>query len=242
MSDSSDEDIVSLSRSPGRMPPNWRPPVPAWSASFSDQHTPIVIAYFGTQLHAGNDRSLLGRMDRFFDSAHGPVTLERAKFVDRAGSDNLITAAHWTNPVAYENWENSSGLQSWWNDPARLSDGQGYFREIMSVPPDRFETIFSSGAIFGVAKSGTAVVGPIREHNYWGSMRDRIQCSESDPLNSPFGKRLNRLGVVSTRGRRLRVKVPGNLAVIRSGQDWTDCAGAELTEYVDEVRPALIVA
>jgi aldoxime dehydratase len=241
MSDRGDEGIVSVSRSPGRMPPNWRPPVPAWSASFSNQHTPIVMAYFGIQRHVGNEQSYLDRLERFFDSAHGPVTVERAKFVDRAGAHNFISAAHWKNPITYDNWENSSGFQPWWSDPARLSDGQGYFREIMTVPPDRFETIFSSGAIFGVANSGTAV-GPIREHNYWGSMRDRIPCSQNDPLTSPFGNRLNRLVVAPTRGRRLQVKVPGNLAVIRSGQDWTDCVGAELSEYTDALRPALIAA
>jgi aldoxime dehydratase len=242
MSDSSDAGIVAVSRSPGRMPPNWRPPVPAWSASFSNQHTPIVMAYFGTQLHGGNEQDLSDQIGRFFDSSQGPATVERAKFVDRAGARNFISAAYWTNPRDYDDWRNSSGFQSWWGDPARLSEGQGYFREIMTVPPDRFETIFSSGAIFGVAKSGTEVVGPIREHNYWGSMRDRIRCSENDPLTSGFSSSLNRVGVASTRGCRLQVEVPGNLAVIRSGQDWTECVGTELSEYTDAVRPALNVA
>lgn len=36
------------------------------------------------------------------------------------------------------------------------------------------------------------------------------------------------------------MKVPENLAIIRSGQDWTDCGGEELAQYNESVRPALV--
>ena len=133
-----------------------------------------------------------------------------------------------------------SGFDAWWNDSVRVKDPQGYFREILTVPTNRFETISTYNTQVGVARTGCPVVGPIREHNYWGSMRDRLQVSADDLLLSAHGEQLPRLGAAATLGRRLRVNVPENLAIIRSGQDWTDCAGAELTEYNDSVRPALI--
>jgi hypothetical protein len=179
-------------------------------------------------------------MQNFFDSADAPVNLERSTFVDRAGYRTLISAAYWTNPASYERWKANSGFDAWWNDPARVSDGHGHFREILTVPTNRFETIFSSDTLVGVAKTGAPVIGPIREHNYWGSMRDRIQVSADDDLLSVHGDRLPKLGTKDTLSHRLRVMVPENLAVIRSGQDWTDCAGAELATYDDSVRPALL--
>jgi aldoxime dehydratase len=231
--------LVSLTPSPRQMPPDWTPPAPAWAVTFAQQSTPVVMAYFGTQLESRDKKRIVQPIHEFFNCADAPRNCESARFVDRAGCSNLITAAYWTDPASYERWQEKSGFDSWWSDSARKSDGQGHFREILTIPPDRFETIFSHGIVVGVAKTGGPVVGPIREHNYWGSMRDRIQASADDDLRSSYGERLPRLGSVDTVGRRLRVKGPENLATIRSGQDWTNCAGAELAEYEESVRPAL---
>jgi hypothetical protein len=223
------------------MPPDWKPPAPAWAASFADQTTPVVMAYYGTQLKSHDDEPANPRISEFFHAADAPDNIETAAFIDRAGYRNLISSAYWTDPATYERWREKSGFEAWWNDRARLDDRYGYYREVLTVPPTRFETIFSRTCQVGVTKTGGCpVVGPIREHNYWGSMRDRLLVSADDDLLSTHGERLPRLGTAATSGRRLRVKVPENLAVIRSGQDWTDCAGAELAQYNDSVRPALL--
>jgi len=232
--------LVSVSPSPRNMPAGWTPPAPAWAMSFAHQTKPVIMAYFGTQLESREQVRLAPRIHQFFDCADAPDNVEDAGFVDRAGCTNLITAAYWTDPAGYERWKEKSGFDSWWSDPARAGDEQRHFREILTVPPDRFETIFSHGIVVGVAKTGGEVVGPIREHNYWGSMRDRIQVSADDALRSGYRDSLPRHGATATLGKRLRVKVPENLAVIRSGQDWTNCAGAELAEYDNSVRPALV--
>lgn len=233
--------LVSLSPAPRFMPPDWRPPAKAWSASFAQQATPVVMAYFGTQCESYDHERLNLQTDSFFDCADAPANVERANFLDRAGYRNFLSSAYWTDPAPYERWKDKSGFEAWWSDPARLNDRQGHFREILTIPPNRFETLFTYDCLAGVAKTGACpVVGPIREHNYWGSMRDRIPVSASDALISPHGDRLPRLGATVTASRRLRVKVPENLAVIRSGQDWTNCAGAELAQYRESVRPALL--
>jgi aldoxime dehydratase len=232
--------LISLTPSPRNMPPDWTPPAPAWAVSFAQQSTPVVMAYFGTQLESHHQERCAPQMHEFFECADAPENFESARFVDRTGCSSLVTAAYWTDPAMYERWQEKSGFTAWWSDPARMSDHQGHFREILTVPPNRFETIFSHGIVVGVAKTGSAVVGPIREHNYWGSMRDRIQASAHDDLRSGYGERLPHLGAIATLGRRLRVEAPENLAIIRSGQDWTNCRGAELAEYNDSVRPALL--
>jgi aldoxime dehydratase len=232
-------ELVFLNPAPRNLPPDWTPPAPAWAVSFEHQKSPVVMAYFGTQVESrAQQRPAPAR--EFFDCADAPLNFESARFVDRDGWSNFITAAYWTDPASYERWKEKSGFDSWWRDAARKGDGIGHFREVLTVPPDRFETIFSHGIVVGVAKTGGPVVGPIREHNYWGSMRDRIRASSDDDLRSNYGERLPRLGSAATLQRRLRVKAPENLAIIRSGQDWTNCAGVELDQYDESVRPALV--
>jgi aldoxime dehydratase len=118
---------------------------------------------------------------------------------------NLIIAAYWTDPASYERWRTQSGFEAWWKDPTRLNDQRGHFREVLTIAPDRLETIFSHGILIGVAKTGAPVVGPIREDNYWGSMRDRLLVSAHDDLLSTYGEHMPRLGQRDTAGRKLRV-------------------------------------
>jgi len=232
--------LVALSSAPKNMPPDWTPPAPAWGSSFAHQATPFVMAYFGAQFGPDAQARPAPPVHSFFDSVDAPVNFESAWYTDRIGSTNVITAAYWTDPTSYERWKNNSGFEGWWNNRARLKEQRGHFREILTIPPNRLETIFSHGILVGVARTGSPVVGPIREHNYWGSMRDRLLVSEHDDLRSSYGERMPRLGTKDTTGRRLRLRAPENLAIIRSGQDWTNCAGEELVEYEDSVRPALI--
>jgi aldoxime dehydratase len=233
--------LVALAPSPRFMPPDWKPPAPAWSASFAQQTTPVVMAYFGTQIKSPNSQLIGDTLRKFLDGPDAPANVESATYADRAGFRTRLLSAYWTDPARYERWQKSSGFALWWNDPARLHGPEGYFREILQVAPDRFETIFSLHCQVGVANTGGCpVVGPIREHNYWGSMRDRIPASADHELRSEYGEKLPRLGTRSTAKRRLRVTAPENLAVIRSGQDWTDCAGSELAQFNESVQPALL--
>lgn len=233
-------ELVALAQSPRFMPPDWKPPAPAWSANFAEQKTPVVTAYFGIQLNPSASQEIDDRLQKLLNGTDAPANVESATYIDRAGFRTLLLSAYWTDPARYQSWQKSSGFAVWWNDPARRHGRHGYFREILKVAPDRFETIFSLHCQVGIANTGGCpVVGPIREHNYWGSMRDRILASADDQLLSEYGEKLPRLGMDSTLNRRLKVTVPENLAVIRSGQDWTDCGGSELAQFTESVQPAL---
>src|SRR5271167_4945940 len=115
--------LVALSPNPRNMPPDWKPPAPAWAISFSQQSTPVIMAYFGTQFAADADQRE-HRVDDFFDCADAPDIVEGASYADRVGHRTLITSAYWTNPASYERWREKSRFEAWWNEPVRLNESQ----------------------------------------------------------------------------------------------------------------------
>ena len=158
-----------------RVPDDYKPPYPSFVARHRPKVEKVVMAYFGTQINPSVESADNAQIREFFAGPDAPANIESATYTDRAGFRTLLSSAYWTDPARYESWQGSSGFTAWWNDLARLRDRQGYFREILSVSPDRFETIFTRSCLVGVANTGGCpVVGPIREHNYWGAMRDRI--------------------------------------------------------------------
>jgi aldoxime dehydratase len=223
-----------------RMPADWKPPAPAWSAVFDTPSGLLVIAYMATQLRAGAAPEHLERMNAFCAFTDGPDNLEVARFIDRAGIHTIVSIGYWTSPARYDSWQARSGFAAWWNDPARAREANGYFREVLTVPTDRIETIFGSPEVAGAAKTMRTIRGPVQEHNYWGSMRHRLPVAAYNDLVSGYGESLPRLGEAVTERRRLRVSAPENLAVIRSGQDWSRCDEEERAIYEGSVRPALV--
>jgi aldoxime dehydratase len=224
---------------PKRMPQGWEPPYPAWSAEFAAGISEVCVAYFGAQLRGGGDG--YGRViNQFFSSGNGPDNVESGRFTDRAGFETTIIVAYWASPGRYDAWQGASGFHDWWLHPTRTLESCGYFREVLRIPLERLETLFSSENLVGVARTGQKIGQPVREHAYWGAMRDRIPESAHNDLSSSYGETLPRLGGAVTEGQRIRVVVPENLAVIRSGQNWTDCGEAELRTYQEMVYPVLI--
>jgi hypothetical protein len=197
----------------------------------------VAIAHFGVQ---GTDQPtpLDGWLAEVRDAPDGPENVEIARFVDATGQPSRLYLAYWTDAARFQRWASSAEVEGWWADDARLAEGFGYWRETYVLPGERMETIWSSPALHETGIRPLAeVTGPVRNHGYWGSMRDRLAVSE-DPLDSPLGDtfvpRQN-----DTRGRRIRIAPPLNLCVIRSGQDWSRCTGEERLTYVQEVMPVL---
>src|ERR1700683_5741593 len=126
--------VVSVARSPRRMPPNWQPPAPAWATSFAQQSTPVVMVYFGTQMGSHDDERLGDRICEFFDGTDAPVNLERSKFVDRAGCRTLISAAYWTNPATYERWKDKSSFEACGTTRGEHPNDKGIFARNFTWP------------------------------------------------------------------------------------------------------------
>jgi aldoxime dehydratase len=73
----------------------------------------------------------------------------------------------------------------------------------------------------------------VREHAYWGGMRDRIPLSQTDAMTASGAPKAD-----GTDGH-VRVVPHDNLCLIRSGQDWSDTDDAERKMYLDDVEPVL---
>jgi len=226
---------------PKSTPADWKPPAPAWVASFATASDQLVVAYLGTQSHGVASAESHRALVEFLSATFGPYKVDHGHFIDRGGHETLLSVAYWNSPLRYATWLTGSGFTTWWNDPIRLREEAGYFREVLIIPTDRIETIFSTPEPVGAA-TGHQIKGPVLEHNYWGSMRDRMPIATTNHLVSRHGQRLPRLGASETAHRLIRVSAPENLAVVRSGQDWSGCDDRELEIYEQSVRTALIKA
>lgn len=222
---------------PRRAPEGHVPPYPAWTARSDPPVDRIVMGYFGVQW-AGEDgetaalatADALARRLREDGSA---FNVERAAFRDAAGYRNIIAIAYWRSVEDHDRWW--SAHAGWWNAPDREEAPHGLYREIFSPRATHFETLYSSlGQLDGVgAMLGEASADDVREHGYWGSMRDRLPASQTDAL-APAG-------VVSapSTGRRRLVHGHDNVALIRSGQDWAAVRGEEKNLYEGRMEPTL---
>jgi len=179
----------------------------------------------------------MARIDDGFDNADGPAHVDHAYFVDAAGYETLIAIAYWRDASPFEAWRRRPDIDGWWNDDARLGDGVGYFREILSPRAAHFETLFSNPeSLSGIgAALGQRTEDAIQEHAYWGSMRDRIPLAQTDAL-APSG---HLEAVRPAPGKRVRVSGHDNVALIRSGQDWTATQASEREQYLGRMELTL---
>lgn len=228
---------------PRRCAEDFVPPYGAWMANGDTRMEQAVMGYFGVQF-AGSSMQEAGEaafaaICELLGGADGARHVDKAACTDSAGYRTLVAIAYWTGPESFEAWQARADVAAWWDDPARLADGPGYFREIFSPTADRLETLFSSlGRPEGIAAAlGDLDPEDVQEHSYWGSMRDRVAAAQTDRLEGPAGAIPGEAR--DTFGQRIRVAGPDNLAVIRSGQDWGDTGERERGLYLGDIEPVL---
>lgn len=118
--------------------------------------------------------------------------------------------------------------------------GNAWFKEMFFPPVERFETVFSDNRMpEGAANLGESMSGPIKEHVCWGSMRDRLPAAQTDMLK---GAALSEKIVIDASVSTKRIRIPGrhNLAIIRSGQDWSNTNANERKLYLETMHPVLV--
>lgn len=217
-----------------------QPPYPAWVARLDPSVEQVVMGYFGVQFkgdaHAAVAAETVSRLLRHFAGDGGPGHHDLASYVDEQGFETLVAVAYWDDPATFRRWAAAPSLSAWWNDPSRCLDGVGHFREVLLPRIRHFETLFSTPDRFeGVATLAEAPSGEIREHGYWGSVRDRLPLAQTDTLQAEGPPPR----AVPMPGRRVKVTPQEHLVLIRSGQEWTETSGAERELYLEEVEPAL---
>ena len=222
-----------------RVEDDYQPPYPAWTTVPDPGLKQAVMGYFGVQSRGAGQaapaRAALTQILALFTGADGPAHVDTAHEIDGQGYDTHLAIAYWADPAQFARWQASPAVADWWESDARLDDGLGYFREILTPRVEHFETLFSApDRLEGVGiLVGNRSAEPIQEHGYWGSMRDRLPVSQTDAL-APSGD-------LSSRPAAGRIRLAGHehIAVIRSGQDWTDTTGRERDMYLTEMEPIL---
>ncbi|KAF2759566.1 hypothetical protein EJ05DRAFT_302431 [Pseudovirgaria hyperparasitica] len=228
---------------PLNTPPSYTPPVPAYTARFPQSTKHLVIAIYGAQtksLPASSLHPLLKFIRSTLTSA--PEHWDTASSTDSLGYQTHVVIAYWHSSTAHAAWSAASGFEAWWAD---LQPGPvGWFKEVFTPPIDRVETVFSDRVVpEGVAHMREDMSGEMREHVYWGSMRDRMPVAQTDALEGEVRKGDGHMGEadgdVDTAERRVRVRGQRNLCVIRSGQDWSDTRPEERKLYLETMHPVL---
>lgn len=224
---------------PARAAEDYVPSYPAWAARMGVKVTQIVMGYFGIQYKKaqanGQPAAFADKMREHFSADKGPGHFEFAHYVDEAGFDTVLAIAYWASSASFSEWQARSPSSTWWDSPERVGESVGYFREIFQPSADRLETLFSTkDRSEGVARLSEHFSSEIREHGYWGGMRDRFAVAQTDALQAVG----HPVAIPSERDPgRVRVLGHENLAVIRSGQEWTDTEGKERKLYLGKVEP-----
>lgn len=224
-----------------RIDDDYVPSHPSFVARAKPGVRQVVMAYFGVQWRGDamldKATAAMRTIAAVFAAPDGPQHHDLAHCVDGGDYQNLIAIAYWTDPESFARWRAAPEVDAWWNSEDRLREGLGYFREIVSPRMEGLETLFTAqDRLEGVgAAMGSSSADSIQEHGYWGSMRDRIPLSQTDPVTASGALAAE----TAFLGKRVRVRGHENAVLIRSGQDWTDASGREREVYAKEMEPAL---
>lgn len=226
-----------------RVSDKWNPAVSMYSARGPESIEQLVMSYFGVQSKGDENKgracAAFQKILETFKQPHGPARHDLVQFVDGQGYLNLIAVGYWIDPSEFQKWHKSPVISDWWASDERLKDGVGYFREILQPRMEQFETIYTHdhGPLEGVSILMGGMSEPILEHGYWGSMRDRMPKSQTDTLD-PMGEVAVKQGNPALGGRVI-VAGHDNLALIRSGEDWSFTEGDERRTWFEEIEPVL---
>lgn len=225
-----------------RVPDEYQPPFPMWVARADEQLEQVVMGYWGVQYRGEDQReAALNAMRHIAASLSlldGPLSHDLTHHTDNSGYDNLMIVGYWKDPAAYCRWLRTPEVIEWWSSEDRVSDGLGYFREIVAPRAEQFETLYGfRDELPGVGAVMDTISDDIEEHGYWGSMRDRFPISQTDWM-APSGE-LTVIAGDPAKGGRVVVQGHDNIALIRSGQDWAEAGDEERSLYLNEILPTL---
>lgn len=219
-------------------PPGHQPRYPAWTVRFGEDVPELVFAQYGVQTADGSDDRSAGpavaAAAARFEGPDAPVHLDRAVHRDAHGARDDVLMAYWTDPGSHRRWEERTA--AWWS--GLDADGPvGHWREVARIPTSHLETLHSGEH----HDNGTSHLLPMEVtdvHDYWGAARDRIPASAKEPLAGELSTFIPGTEA-ETRGRRVGVRPPGEVCLIRTAQDWSRCEDAERATYLEQVEPVL---
>ncbi|MGY4505799.1 aldoxime dehydratase [Bradyrhizobium sp. GM24.11] len=230
---------------PARKPEGHEPAAPRYTLRWEQPIAGMISDYFAVQgddLDWETQRSFFNRAIESFSAADGPTAHEVMRFRDEAGEINAVIVGYWTDLTAHGRWSASSPFVAWLSAGDRLAEPTlGYWRETISVPYDRHETIYSAPWYrIGLARMPGSSIVPMTTNGYFGAARDRLPISAIDQLESPLKNQPPVAKDVASRGRRLRAVTPHNLCALRSGQFWEGAGKEQAEDYHESLQPKLM--
>jgi aldoxime dehydratase len=209
------------------------PPYPSFVARQAGSVRQVVMAYLGVQHRATPPGAGLAWLDEALAGPDGPGHHDRSLPMPMFAADgvpaDVVTAAYWDDPSVFDRWFQRH-REPWLTG----GDGEGRWIEVIRPRVEEYETIFGARSRpEGIAVLAEGFSDTVREHGYWGGMRDRIPASQTDPLHDPGPLDAERDGT------RVRIRPRGSVCLIRSGQDWTDTGPDERRTYLDVIEPNL---
>ncbi|OUZ11935.1 phenylacetaldoxime dehydratase [Aeromicrobium sp. PE09-221] len=230
-------------RVPARRPEGHTPRAPRWTLSFDEPTSLLTSDYLAIQvdsMEAAGVEEFLAAARASWGQDHAPESYELLAFVDAQGALNLVSLGYWRDATEHARWCLTADLPRWFAglEPRTLSFGM--WHEVIQVPMDRFETIYSDPARpFGMAGCPGTERVPMTTNGYFGAARDRFPVSAIDRLEAPTPHR-RREPLAPSRGRRLRAESGHNAIAIRSGQYWEESEGDQLVDYEENLQSKLM--
>lgn len=230
------ERLYPLNRPAGHVPP-----IPRYSSWFPHAPDQLAVLFVGVQarqweLAHGALQSCLSLATEGVDAS---CYVDLAVFVDQAGATNHIAALYWPDRASFERWAARAEVTTWRAGSRALREGFGQWWEPVSVAPDRAETITFSEYRRGLSACPFSRLQSIGETGYWGAARDRIPASGYDRLDSTVDTLAFLKPRTRSLGRRLAIRPPSGLTVIRSGVSWAACGPEQRESFERNVRPKL---
>jgi aliphatic aldoxime dehydratase len=223
-------------RCPRRMPTNYTPPYPAYSARPATGVRAVAMAYLGVQSTGEPTATAVQRLSSELESEYGPQYWEPTRYVDPRGCTNWVAVAYWDDTARYQRWLRRPAWTQWWESADRSRDDCGYFLEALTPRIEDFETLYSSARhVEGIGRLCPHMSGEVLEHAYWGSARERIPAAQTEELAAVGEVHADR----KAENGRVRVQLHDGVCLIRSGQDWSETQGRERELYLDTMEPVL---
>lgn len=226
-------------RVPEKRPEGHQPRAPRWTLVFEQPESLLTCDYLAIQLSDGGTADEFITLARESHSgAHGaPESWEFLQVTDSEGCINVVHLAYWKDATEHERWLLSAPLSRWFKELNPRAITFGAWHEVLQVPMDRFETIYSDPRRqFGFAAVPGTTVTKMTTNGYFGAARDRFPVSAIDELEAPEPRQHR---TVNSLGRRLRAESGHNMTAIRSGQYWQQAQGEQLKDYEQALQPKL---
>lgn len=90
-----------------RMPDDYQPPYPSFVARYKPAVSRVVMAYFGVQYRGAAPNAAteaLAEIARRFGAEGGPLHWDRARYLDQAGYETIISVAYWNDIARFDTW------------------------------------------------------------------------------------------------------------------------------------------